>query len=180
MPLRNTLTDWGSLARLLHWIIAVLLVLQFALAWTADEMPEESAQRLTLIVRHVSFGITVLALAIVRILWRFGNPTPAPPVGARRWEISISHATHGILYLLLLVIPISGFLMSAAHGDPVSWFGLQLPALVSKGAAIGRPAHETHEILSNVLLAIVGLHVLAALKHHFITHNDVLRRMRPW
>jgi cytochrome b561 len=180
MPLRNTLTDWGSLARALHWVIAVLLVVQFALAWTADEMPEESADRLTLIARHVSFGISVLALALVRILWRFGNPTPAPPAGARRWETIASHATHGILYLLLLVIPISGLLMSAAHGDPVSWFGLQLPSLVSKGAAIGRPAHETHEVLGNVMLVVVGLHVLAALKHHFIARNDVLRRMRPW
>ena len=180
MPLRNTLTDWGSLARLLHWVIAALLVLQFVLAWTADEMPEESAQRLTLIARHVSFGITVLALAVARILWRFGNPTPAPPAGARRWEISVAHATHGILYLLLLAIPITGGLMSAAHGDPVSWFGVQLPSLVSKGAAIGRPAHEAHEVLGYVMLVVVGLHVLAALKHHFVARNDVLRRMRPW
>ena len=158
----------------------MLVVLQFVLAWTADEMPEDSPQRLTLIARHVSFGITVLALAAVRILWRFGNPTPAPPAGARGWETMLSHATHGILYLLLLAIPITGCLMSAAHGDPVAWFGVQLPSLVSKDAAIGRPAHEAHEILGWVLLVVVGLHVLAALKHHFIAHNDVLRRMRPW
>jgi cytochrome b561 len=180
MPLKNTTSEWGSLARLLHWIIAVLVVLQFVLAWTADEMPEDSPQQLTLIARHISFGITLLALAAVRILWRFGTPTPAPPAGARGWETKLAHATLGSLYLLLLAIPISGYLMTAAHGDPVAWFGVQLLSLVSKDAAIGRPAHEAHEILGWVLLVLVGLHVLAALKHHFIARNDVLRRMRPW
>jgi cytochrome b561 len=180
MPLKNTSAEWGSLARLLHWVVFILVAVQFALAWTADEMPDESAGQLALIARHVSFGITVLALTVARILWRFGNPTPAPPAGARPWEILTSKATFGILYLLLLVIPITGYVMSGAHGDPASWFGLQMPVLVGKDEAMEHRAHEAHEILGWILLAFVALHVLAALKHHFIARNDVLRRMRPW
>ena len=179
MPLKNTPSEWGGLAKSLHWFILVLVVVQFVLAWTADEMPEESTQRLALIGRHVSFGLTVLVLTVVRILWRIVNPTPTPPAGAR-WETMVAHMTLGLLYLLLLALPVSGWVMSGGHGDAVSWFGAPLPALVQKGTAIGRPAHEVHEILGWVLLALIALHTLAALKHHFIARNDVLRRMRPW
>jgi cytochrome b561 len=179
MALKNTATEWGGLARFLHWGIFLLVIVQFVTAWTGDEMPEESAQRLALEARHISFGITVLALTIVRILWRLGSPTPTPPAGAR-WETLVAHATLGLLYLLLLAIPLSGWVMANGHGDAVSWFGAPFPALVAKGSAIGRPAHEAHEILGWVLLGLVGVHLLAALKHHFIARNDVLRRMRPW
>jgi cytochrome b561 len=179
MPLRNTTSEWGSLARLLHWLIFILVIVQFVIAWTAEGLPRESAGQLSLEGRHISFGITVLALSIVRIVWRLGNPTPTPPAGAR-WETLVAHATLGLLYLLLLAIPLSGWVMAGGHGDAVAWFGVPLPALVAKGAAIGRPAHEAHEVLGWVLLALVALHLLAALKHHFIARNDVLRRMLPW
>jgi len=179
MPLKNTASEWGSLARSLHWFVVLLVIVQFVLAWTADEMPEESAQRLTLVARHVSFGFTVLALTLARILWRIANPTPAPPAGAR-WETLVAHTTLGLLYLLLLALPLTGWVMSGGHGDAVAWFGAPLPALVHKGSALGRPAHEVHEILGWVLLALIALHTLAALKHQFIARNDVLRRMRPW
>jgi cytochrome b561 len=179
LALKNTTTEWGSLARLLHWGIFVLVIVQFVTAWTGDEMPRDSAPRLALEARHISFGFTVLALTILRILWRLGNPTPTPPRGAR-WETMVAHATLGLLYLLLLALPLSGWVMSGGHGDAVSWFGVALPALAHKGAAIGPPAHEAHEVLGWVLLGLIGLHLLAALKHHFIARSDVLRRMRPW
>jgi len=180
MSVRNTTSTWGAIARLLHWVIAALLVVQFTLAWSADELPEDSPQQLTLIAWHVSFGLTLLALAVARIAWRLANPTPQPPAGAARWERIVAHVTQGLLYLLLLAIPLSGWVMASGHGDALAWFGVTVPPLVAKGAAVGRPAHEAHEVLAYLLLVLVGLHVLAALKHHFVAGNDVLRRMRPW
>ena len=179
MALRNTTHEWGSLARLLHWLIFLLVIVQFVTAWSGDDLPRESAAKLALEARHVSFGFTVLLLTIVRIVWRLGNPTPTPPAGTRI-ETLVAHATLGFLYLLLLAIPLSGWVMAGGHGDAVAWFGVALPALVQKGSALGRPAHEVHELLGWVLLALVALHVLAALKHHFVARNDVLRRMLPW
>jgi cytochrome b561 len=179
MALRNTAAEWGSLARLFHWLILLLVIAQFVMAWSANALPRESPAKLALETRHMSFGITVLLLTIVRIIWRSANPTPAAPAGAR-WETLLAHATLGTLYLLLLAIPLSGWVMADGHGDAVAWFGAPLPGLVSKGSALGRPAHEAHELLGWVLLALIALHVLAALKHHFIARNDVLRRMRPW
>ncbi len=179
MALRNTTTQWGSLARLLHWILFLLVVMQFVTAWSGEDLPDESAEKLVLVTRHVSFGFTILLLTVVRIVWRLGNPTPTPPAG-KRIETLVAQATLGLLYLLLLVIPLSGWVMSSGHGDPVAWFGTALPALVPEGSALGRPAHEAHELLGWVLLALVAVHVLAALKHHFVARNDVLRRMLPW
>lgn len=179
MALRNTTTAWGSLARLLHWLIFLLVIMQFVTAWSGDALPRESPAKLALEARHISFGFTVLLLTIVRIGWRLGNPTPTPAAGTRI-ETLVAHATLGLLYLLLLAIPLSGWVMAGGHGDALAWFGTPLPALVQKGSALGRPAHEAHELLGWVLLALVALHVLAALKHHFVARNDVLRRMRPW
>lgn len=179
MALKNSTIEWGSAARFLHWFIVILLIVQFALAWTAETKPEDSPEQLALLSRHISFGVTILLLVVARILWRFANPTPAAPAGARGWELLTSKATFGLLYLLLLAIPITGYVMTVAHGDPVYWFGVQLPTLSVAHATHDR-AHAMHEILGWVLLAFITLHVLAALKHHFIARNDVLRRMRPW
>ncbi|MCC7462382.1 MAG: cytochrome b [Gammaproteobacteria bacterium] len=179
MALRKTTTQWGSLARLLHWIIFLLVILQFVTAWSGESLPDESAAKLRLLARHMSFGLTILLLMIVRILWRLGNPTPTPPAGTRI-ETLVAHGTLGLLYLLLLVIPLSGWVMAGGHGDAVAWFGAPMPALVQKDSPLGRPAHEMHELLGWVLLVLIALHILAALKHHFVTRNDVLRRMRPW
>lgn len=79
MALRNTTTQWGSLARLLHWILFLLVVMQFVTAWSGEDLPDESAEKLVLVTRHISFGFTILLLTVVRIVWRLGNPTPTPP-----------------------------------------------------------------------------------------------------
>jgi cytochrome b561 len=179
MAWRNSTSEWGSLARLLHWLIFLLVILQFVTAWSGEELPDESAEKLTLVTRHVSFGVTVLLLTIVRIVWRLGNPTPTPPTGSRV-ETLVAHTTLGLLYLLLLAIPLSGWIMSNGQGHAVHWCGTPLPALVQKDSVLGRPAHEAHELLGWVLLALIALHVIAALKHHFVARNDVLRRMLPW
>ena len=179
MAVRNTTTEWGSLARLLHWVIFLLVIVQFVTAWSGGDLPRESAAKLALEARHISFGFTVLLLTIVRIVWRLGNLTPTLPAGTRI-ERLVAHATLGLLYLLLLAIPLSGWVAASGHGDALAWFAVSLPALVQQGSALGRPAHEVHEVLGWVLLALVALHVLAALKHHFVARNDVLRRMRPW
>lgn len=179
MPLRNTTTRWGAGAQLLHWLIVILIITQYVIAEIADGLPL-GPDKVATLARHKSVGITILALAIVRVAWRFANPTPQLPAASRPWERKTAHATQGLLYLLLFAMPLSGWMMSSARNFPVSWFGLvQLPDLVRPSKPLYDTLHETHEILFGVLIAATVLHVLAALKHHFISKNDVLRRMLP-
>jgi cytochrome b561 len=180
MTLRNTSHRWGHLSQLFHWLIVALLVLQVTLASLADDLPA-GAKKLALLARHKSVGITILMLVILRLLWRSLNPTPLLPLTLKPYERLLARTTHGLLYLLLFAMPLSGWMMSSARGFPVSWFGFfTLPDLVPKNKALYEALITTHETLACVLAAVVVLHVAAALKHHFMLRDDVLRRMLPF
>jgi cytochrome b561 len=180
MALWNTTRRWGAVAQLLHWLIVVLIVVQVTLALMADDLPL-GMKKLALLARHKSVGITILMLAILRLAWRWFNPTPQLPPTLRSWEQTLARLTHFLLYALLFAMPLSGWLMSSARGFPVSWFGyFQLPDLVPKNHALYEALVTTHDSLAWVLGAVVALHVAAALKHHFMLRDDVLRRMLPF
>jgi cytochrome b561 len=179
MSLRNTTHRWGWLSQFLHWLVVVLIVLQVTLGLMAEDLPP-GVRKLGLLVRHRSVGITILAVVVLRLLWRWANPTPALPPTLKSWESSLARLTHVLLYVVLFAMPLSGWMMSSARGFPVSWFGfLQLPDLVSKNKPLYNALVSTHICLSYVLYAVVALHVAAALKHHFVLRDDVLRRMLP-
>jgi cytochrome b561 len=171
---------YTGVAQFLHWLIAALIVTQFALAWSAEDLPL-GVHKLALFARHKSFGMTILMLAIVRLGWRFANPAPELPDGMTPAERFLARATHLAFYVLLFAMPITGWLMSSAKNYSVSWFGLfTWPNLIGKDEAAFDALKTTHDYLSDVLLAIAILHVLAALKHHFWNKDDVLLRMLPF
>ncbi len=180
MPIRNTLERWGSVAKFFHWAIVLLVIGQFVLAFIADDLPV-GMQKLAILARHKSFGITILALATLRLLWRAANRSPAMPATMANWERLGARAAHALLYALLFAVPLAGWIMSSAKNFPVSWFGLlQLPDLVAPSESTFAIAHEAHEILAFTLGGVATLHLLAALKHHFINRDSVLRRMLPF
>ena len=172
-------THYTATAKLLHWLIALMIfgMLGFGFYMTGLDL---SPTKLELYSWHKWAGVTVFLLVLVRLAWRIGHRPPALPAHMPAIERLAAHAGHHLLYLLMLAIPLSGWVMAGGHGDALAWFGTPLPALVQQGSALGRPAHEAHELLGWVLLVLVALHVLAALKHHFVARNDVLRRMLPW
>jgi cytochrome b561 len=181
MALRNTTRRWGALAQLLHWLIVLLIIVQVTLAVMADDLPA-GAKKLGLLARHKSIGITILMLVVVRLLWRWANPTPELPRTLKPYEMTLARWTHALLYLLLFLIPLSGWMMSSARGFPVSWFGFfTLPDLVPKSKPLYESLVFTHVTLAWwVLGAVVALHVAAAAKHHFWLRDDTLRRMLPF
>jgi cytochrome b561 len=180
MPNKTMPQRYGALAQLFHWIIAALIVTQFALAWSADDLPL-GARKLGLLARHKSVGMTILMLAILRLLWRLWAPPPALPGAMRRFERIAARVTHIAFYVLLFAMPLTGWLMSSAKNYSVSWFGLfTWPNLIAKDEAAFDFLRLTHDTLSNVLFAIAVLHILAALKHHFWDRDDVLKRMLPF
>lgn len=179
MGLRNTSERYGSVAQTLHWLIVLLLVGQVAAGMIAEEMPD-GFDKLVLLARHKSVGVTILGLALLRVAWRFlDRPPPPPPMP--RWQYLASRATHWGLYALLFAMPLTGWMMSSASNYPVSWFGLaQLPDLVAPDRGLKELLGDTHKTLAKVLIALALLHVAAALKHQFLDRDGLLWRMLPW
>jgi cytochrome b561 len=177
---RITPNRYTAVAQAFHWVVAALIVTQFTLAWLEQDLPL-GMHKLALLARHKSFGMTVLMLAILRLLWRLNNPPPPLPAGMTAVERALARATHIAFYVLLFAMPITGWMMSSAKNYSVSWFGLfTWPNLIGKDADAYVFLHSTHEILSYALFAIAVLHILAALKHHFWNKDDVLVRMLPF
>jgi cytochrome b561 len=178
MQLKNTATRYGSVAQLFHWVIVVLIVTQFVLARRAEGL--SPVAKIGVLATHKSVGITILALAVLRLTWRLFNPVPPLPAGTPRWQERAAHVSHFLLYALLFVQPVLGWLMSSARAFSVSWFGLvQLPDFIEPNKAAFERLRDWHEVMAWSLATIAVIHLAAALKHHFFDHDDVLRRMLP-
>jgi cytochrome b561 len=169
-------TAYTRTAVALHWIVAALVIIAIAMGWTMTDMVF-SPLKLRLFNWHKWIGVTVLALMFVRILWRASHPPPAPlPMPA--WQRLSAQILHVALYVMLLVQPLTGWIYTNASGIPVVYLGLiPLPNLVHKDKALDDIVREIHSDGGVVLAVIIALHVLAALKHHFVDRDDTLRRM---
>jgi cytochrome b561 len=179
MPLRNSAEAYGSLAKFLHWAIVLLIVPQYFLAEAADELPN-GIEKLQILNWHKSLGMLVLLLALARIGWKFMNRGLPGPIG-EPWQRKAAAAGHGLLYLLILAQPISGGAMSSAANYPVTLFGwFQFPALVGENHDLHETLEEVHEVFFYLMFAVAVVHILAALYHHFLLQDGVLRRMLPF
>ena len=178
MQLKNTLTRYGAVAQLFHWVIVVLIITQFVLAKRADGL--SPVAKIGVLATHKSVGITILALALLRLAWRLFNPVPPVPATAPRWQQRAGHVSHFLLYALLFITPVLGWLMSSARSFSVSYFGLfTLPDLIEPSRPAYERLHDFHEFMAYTLATLAVIHIAAALKHHFFDRDDVLRRMLP-
>lgn len=180
MQLRNSPNSYGAVAKLLHWGILALIIAQYVMAETADEMAD-GPEKLGVITNHKSVGMLILLLVLARIGWKFANRGLPPPVPMARPQQIAAAAGHGLLYLLLLVLPFSGWLMSSAAGYPPAFFGLfEFPALIGSNHDLHETLEDVHETLFNAVVVLAVLHALAAVYHHFWMKDDTLRRMLPF
>ncbi len=178
MPARNSPLRYGSVSQFLHWSVVLLLVVQVTLGKIADGLPV-GLERLAMMARHKSLGITILGIAALRLAWRWIDAPPAPPP-MPRWQLFAARFSHWTLYALLFALPLTGWLLSSAANRPVSWWGLvQLPDFVVPDTALKDLFEETHELLVNALFVFVGLHASAAIKHQFLDRDGLLLRMLP-
>ncbi len=179
MSLKNT-DRWGATSQLLHWTIAVLILSIGAVGLVMGELPR-SPKWFWVYTLHKSLGLTVLALVLVRIAWRLYAGAPPPVEGTPRWQARLASLTHGAIYVLILAMPLSGWLYDSASGlRPFRWFGLaEVPKLSPPHEALADAMHETHELLFWVLIAMVIGHAGAALYHHFVRRDATLARMLP-
>lgn len=164
----------------LHWLIALLIIAAFLLGEIMTDIPGLTPTKLKYFSWHKWLGVTVLGLVALRLLWRLWNPPPAYPDSMPGWQKKASSALHGLLYVLMFAVPVSGYLYSSAAGVPVVYLGyIPLPTLIDPNPAWKPILKETHEILTTVLLWAFILHVAAALKHLVIDRDGIFQRMLP-
>ena len=166
-------------AILLHWLTAALIAVSVCIGLYMVEL-KLSPLKLKLYSWHKWVGVTIFLIAAARLMWRAWHPAPAPPVNSPPWQRAAAAINHWALYALLICIPISGWLMSSAFGVPVKYFGvIPLPDLVEKNKELAEGLKLLHEVLVYTMLALVAMHVAAAVKHHVVDRDDVLHRMLP-
>ena len=178
MTLRSTASRWGTVSRFFHWGMFLLLagMVPFGLYMTTLPL---GVPKLRMYALHKSVGLTLLALAGARLLWRSAERRPlSPPMPP--WQARAATAAHVVLYALMFAVPLTGWLFNSAAGFPLQWFGwLNLPALTQQNPALKSLARELHETGVWVLVGVVALHAAAAIKHHFIDHDRTLSQMLP-
>lgn len=177
----NTVSRFGAVHKFFHWVIAVLVIVLLCVGIYMAEAELAVPQRIQIFSLHKSLGITVLALAVLRILWRMANIRPAHMATHAAWERMLATCIHFLLYAALLMMPLTGWIMSSAKGYPVRVFDLfNLPNIVGQSESIAKLANTMHEYAAYTLIVMIGLHVAGALKHHIIDRDDTLRRMIPF
>ena len=175
------LARYSRVAIWLHWIIAALIALNLLLGFFHEDF--EKPVRAAMMNVHKSTGFAILVLTLARIAWRLGHrPPPFDPV-LRPWEVSLARLIHGLFYVFLILMPISGWLVVSSGGRPVTgFFGLFDigPLPVSRAEDTHELFEEVHEWLAYAGLGLIALHVAGALKHHLGGHRHLIERMAPW
>ena len=171
---------YDGFAKLLHWLIALAVIILICVGWyMADLRP--SPDKIRLYVTHKSLGLTVLALMTIRALWRLSHQPPPLPQTIPAWQRSASMFSHLLLYVMLFMMPLSGWLMNSASGFPAKWFGLfKVPNLIARDSSALELWQDVHFYSAWILMTLIFVHIAAALKHHFIDRDSVLLRMLPF
>ena len=179
MTLQNSNERWGRVSQLLHWLIVVLIVVMAYLGLTMTDLPN-NPYKIRLYALHKSIGLSLLALVILRLLWRGYTGAPRPLPGIPAWQERVASLTHFALYVLLLAIPLSGWIFNSAAGFPMQWFGVvNLPALTGRSTALRELSGTWHELLFWALIVLALVHAAAAIYHHLFQHDATLARMLP-
>jgi cytochrome b561 len=167
-------------AVLLHWLMAILIVSGFALGVTMVNIPGLTPTKLKYFSWHKWIGVTVLMLACARLLWRLFHAAPPYPSTMPDWQKKAANGLHGLLYLLIFAVPLSGYFYTLALGVPVVYLGIvELPVLIQPDPALKPVLKLVHYVLNMILLGAFCLHVAAALKHHFIDRDGIFKRILP-
>jgi cytochrome b561 len=184
MPTR---TRYDVVAIAIHWLTAIAIFAQLVMGWTMTSLPPGSYLQFSLYQWHKSVGMTILALSILRLVWRLAHKPPPLPATMPAWEMHAAKATHALLYALLIILPLTGWAVASAspYNIPTVLYGvLPLPHLPVISDLPDKRAAESalalvHGIAGWILVILLAGHVGAALRHHFLVHDDVLVRMLP-
>ena len=179
MPIRNTQESWGSLTRVFHWLIALLVLIMLLLGASMEEFAKPT--RSILMQIHKSIGLTVFLLMILRLCWRLINPTPHLPLTTPRWQKRAARGSHALLYFALIFMPLSGWIMSTAGGHTTRfwWLFVIKASWIPESKTLSHFASDIHLLLAWTITGLLIIHIGAALKHHFVDKDGVINRMMP-
>ena len=169
--------SYSAVAKAFHWTIVVLIAVMLYGGWTVEDLPRE--ERLGVMQLHSGIGLVILVLMAARLAWRIGHPAPALPSGLPRWQVIASKATHHGLYFFVILQPLLGLAGSMTSKFNLQAFGI-LGLQIAPAPAIHGPAEFLHGLNAYIIAALVTLHILAALYHQFVRHDNVLKRMLPF
>jgi len=180
MRLRNSAEGYGAVSQMMHWITVALVILAWLLGQFDDVLPKGVARAAGLFV-HISAGLAVIGILVLRLLWRFADPPP--PIEHTILGVWLDRAgrlAHYLLYILLVAVPISGIALQFARGDSLPLFGLtEIASPWVRDRAFARSVKEIHEVMANALIILAALHAVAALLHHWVLRDRTLVRMLP-
>ena len=183
MLIKDTTEKYGIITKTLHWTIAILVFGQYySIFWKRYVLPEKSELGIFYIRNlHKPLGVCLLTLGVFFLAWRVLNARPKFPPHSPKWERYAAKTVHGLLYTTIILMPLSGMVMSIAGGYPISMFGyFEIPMFLETNKALSRLCHEIHEITSFIVIGLIVIHISAALKHHFFEKDNVLVRMLPF
>ena len=170
--------NYGTTAKVFHWLIVALLLVQYPIGWLMPDIHRGQSPGAAMIF-HISFGIVILLLIVLRLIWRLTHPV-APESSLPPWQRMSSEVVHWMLYALVLATALSGWLFASFRGWPVSLFYLmRMPMLASDNTAAGKAIDGLHQVSEWLLLAVIGVHVAAALAHIFVYRDRVIQRILP-
>ena len=180
MQVTNTLIDstgrYTRTAIALHWLLALMIPAQIGLGWYMLSVEKEPGSE-TLFALHISLGLTIALLLLLRLAWRAAHPPAVLPASMAPWEVKAARFSHLLIYLLMVLLPVTGYLGSSFSGDVVSYFGAPLPGWAAKNDSLKEQFFAVHGVIAWALVGLVGLHVLGAFKHLLKDRDGVFQRM---
>jgi len=176
--LKNSSEKYGTISKILHWSIAVLILTLIALGWYMTSLDYYHPWRYRTLSLHKSIGVVVFILFIIKILWMINSPTPKISRDLKKWERIAAWIVHKFLFSIIFILPVTGYIISTSSGNSISFFGLfEIPPFIKADDNIRDFSEEIHEITAYTGLAIIILHIAAAFKHHFKDKDDTLKKM---
>lgn len=175
-----TQTRYDKVAMLLHWVIAILIVAMFPLGWYMTDLPKRTAIRAHYFELHKSIGLTIALLVVLRIIWRLIHQPPELPESFPRWQKSAAKASHVLLYCMIVIQPLTGYISSSFSGHSIKLWGLPLPLWGWRDMYLDHLFENIHVVCSVILLCLIVIHVCGALAHFAGLHENVLPRMVPF
>ncbi len=179
MNIRNTTTRYGALAIGMHWLMLLMFVAVYACIELHEFFPKGSDLRAALKTWHFMLGLSILALASLRLIIYITGTVPRIEPDPPKWQMQLAKLIHVALYALMIAMPLAGWLLLSTEGKPIPFFGLHLPALIGKSKYLADVIEEIHEAGGTIGYFLIGLHAAAALYHHYIVRDNTLRRMLP-
>lgn len=176
MSFKNSINTYGAIAKILHWAMALVIMGLIIVGLYMVTMPY-SPDKIRVIGLHKSFGLLILMLVTVRLVWRFRSTQPAKISTHKKWERTLSNLAHIALYGFMIALPLTGWIMSSAAQYPIPFFGLNMPDIAPRNSILAGIANNLHSIFAFSLIGFIVLHAAGAFKHHFIDKDQTLSRM---